>query len=370
MVMKRFFPILAAAALLFSCSRDPRIVMVAGTYTDTGSEGLYSFAFNQQTAEAVLLDSCSTVNPSYLTFSRDGRRLYAVSELNSGNAAVYALAFDPQTGAFSNLNTQLTEGTSPCYIAANGKMAVTANYGGSLSVFPLARDGSLKPVSAVFSGSTGGPDPVRQVVPHVHCVEFSKDGKHLYASDFSADRLLCFDVIKNGSALKPATADDGQQLIVKVAPDSGPRHLIFDRKGTHAYLLGELSGQITVFDAAGGRLTARQSADADPYDGRGSADLHLSPDGRFLYASNRLIGDGIAIFAVDSRTGELTPAGYQETGRHPRHFNITPNGEYLLCACRDDDRIEIYRRDKKSGLLAPSGKSIPLRKPVCVQFAR
>lgn len=349
-------------------SNDLRLVV--GTYTDAGSEGLYSYSFNQRTGEAAALDSCKAVNPSYLTVSENGKFIYAVSELGSGNAAVYALRFDRESGAFSNINTVLTEGSDPCYVSTNGKIVVTANYGGSLSVIQLAGDGGLKSLKAIFNGSTGGPDTLRQSTPHVHCAVFSPDGKHLYASDFSADRLLCFDVIKRGKELKPSTASDGQQLIAKVSPDYGPRHIIFDRKGRHAYLIGELSGAVTVFDVENGVLTPKQTVDADPFDGRGSADIHLSPDGRFLYASNRLKGDGIAVFKVDQATGTLTEAGYVETGIHPRHFNITPNGKFLLCACRDDNEIQIYSLDKKSGMPAFTGKSIPLSKPVCVQFVR
>ena len=365
--MKRISLIIMAVALLTACGGD-ELKIVVGTYTDAGSYGLYSLSFDTRSGEARLLDSCQTINPSYLTFSRNGKHIYAVSELGSSNAAVYALRFDKRSGAFTPVNTTLAGGTDPCYISTNGKIVVTADYGGTLSVYPIASGGGLKSVKNVFNGSTGGPDSLRQSEPHIHCAEFSHDGKRLFVSDFSADRILCFDV-KRGRRVRPSVAEDGQQLVVSVAPDSGPRHIVFDRKGRHAYVIGELSGAITVFDVEDNMLTARQTIDADPYDGRGSADIHISPDGRYLYASNRLKGDGIAIFGIDPRSGELTEAGYQHTGSHPRHFNITPDGRYLLCACRDDNAIEIYERDRTSGLLTPTGRSIRLSKPVCVQFA-
>ena len=109
-----------------------------------------------------------------------------------------------------------------------------------------------------------------------------------------------------------------------------------------------------------------QISDLEMYMQSGSAHILLSPDGRFLYASNRLEHEGIAIFAVNPTNGQLTPAGYQLTGRHPRHFALTPNGHYLLAACRDSNCIEIYLRDTDTGALAPTGKSIPLSKPVFV----
>lgn len=366
---KNIIAVMFIASILPSCGNND-LRLVVGTYTDGGSEGLYSFSFNQQTGESAALDSCKAANPSYLTISRDGRHIYAVSELGSGNAAVHAISFDRQGGSMTEINTVLAGGPDPCYISTNGKMVVTANYGGSLSVIRLAKDGSLKGLKSLFNGSTGGPDTLRQSVPHIHCAVFSPDGKHLYASDFSADRLLCFDVVKRGKELRPSTAPDGQQLIAKVSPDYGPRHIVFDRKGRHAYLIGELSGTVTVFDVDNGVLTPKQTVDADPYDGRGSADIHLGPDGKFLYVSNRLKGDGISVFKVDKASGRLSGAGYCETGRHPRHFNITPNGRFLLCACRDENEIQIYSIDKKSGMPAYTGKSIPLSKPVCVQFVQ
>lgn len=369
--MKKNLFTIATAAMLLSCSHDSEIRMVVGTYTNSGSTGLYSFSFNEDTCEFAILDSCRTVNPSYLTFSADGKIVYAVSELDEGGGAAASFSFDRQSGSFTEINRQATEGASPCYISTNGKIVVTANYnGGSLSVFSLADDGSLQPVKALFSGSVGGPDAERQEAPHVHCAEFSVDGKYLYASDFSADRVLCFDVVNDGNDVIPSMSEEGELTIAKVVPDYGPRHIIFDREGKHAYIIGELSGFVTVFDVVDGKLVSKQVIDADPFDGRGSSDIHLSPDGRFLYASNRLKGDGIAVFSVDADSGELTMAGYTKTGIHPRHFNITPNGKFLLCACRDTDAIEIYSINKHNGQLTYTGKNITLKKPVCVQFVK
>ena len=110
-----------------------------------------------------------------------------------------------------------------------------------------------------------------------------------------------------------------------------------------------------------------QTVCADSLHARGCADIHLSPDGKFLYASVRLQNDGIAIFKVDS-DGTLTNAGYQPTGIHPRNFNITPNGKFLLVACRDSGCIQIFRRNVRTGLLSDTGRTIVLDKPVCIVF--
>ena len=134
------------------------------------------------------------------------------------------------------------------------------------------------------------------------------------------------------------------------------------------YLITELSGEVIVLLNNGAEFHELQRIQSDTLKAKGSADIHLSPDGRFLYASNRLKGDGIAVFKVSEEDGTLTKVGYQSTGLHPRHFNLTPNGKFLLVACRDTDEIQIYKRDKLTGLLEDTGKRIKMPKPVCVQF--
>ncbi len=337
--------------------------MLVGTYTNGTSKGIYSFRFNQETGTVTPLDSVEIPNPSYLIPSEDGKFVYAVSEMNDSTAALNALAFDRETGELRLLNTELTLGADPCYVSTNGKEVLTANYsGGSLSIFPLRKDGTIAPVDTLFEGTASGPDTIRQITPHIHCAVFSPDGKYIFATDFSADRILRFvlhpkDIVPHLSA---ETTD--------IAADSGPRHLIFSPNGKFAYLINELSGKVIAFSYDDGKLEQIQSINADTVAARGSGDIHLSPDGKYLYASNRLKADGIAIFAVNAENDTLAKVGYQLTDIHPRHFNITPNGKYLLVACRDSNTIQVYERDENTGLLKDMEKDIIVDKPVCVQF--
>lgn len=333
-------------------------VMLVGTYTDSSSKGIYSYQFDQNTGEAKALDVLEMRNPSYLTISADGRIAYAVSETNDEQASLNIVSLN-KDGSMRLLDTAATEGADPCYVDQNGQIALTANYsGGSMSVFNLK--GTKSTLTTKFSGATGGPDLSRQDTPHVHCACFTPDGKYVLATDFSADRILSFrlagqKVIANGVA-----AD--------VSADSGPRHIVFSRDGRFAYLMSELSGKVTVFRYAKGRLQTLQEIVSDSVGARGGADIHLSPDGRFLYSSNRLKAEGLTIFSVDSKIGLLTRIGYQPTGAHPRQFNISPNGRYLLCCCRDSDKIQVFRRDIQTGMLTDTYQDIPVSKAVCVQF--
>ena len=254
-------------------------------------------------------------------------------------------------------------------------MAVTANYtGGSLSLFPLDEQGHPQPLDTLFMGQTNLHDPVRQEAPHVHCAHFAPDGRYLFATDFSSDRLLRFRVqiepqaAGKAETCKPSRLLSNPEVAATLPEGSGPRHLTFSPDARHAYLITELSGMVHVFDyqPESGALTLKQTIETDSVHARGSAHIQLSPDGRFLYATNRLEHEGVALFAVNPDNGLLTPAGYQLTGRHTRHFNLTPNGRYLLVACRDSHAIEIYLRNPDTGALTPTGKSIPLSKPVYV----
>ena len=151
---------------------------------------------------------------------------------------------------------------------------------------------------------------------------------------------------------------------------TGPRHFDFHPNGLYFYLLGELSGEVIVYDYNMGDLKQKQTIFADSVGARGSADIHVSPNGRFLYASNRLQEDGIAVFSIDPQDGTLTKIGYQPTAKHPRNFAITPNGKFLLVASRDDNVIQVFSVDKKTGLLQDSNQDISIDKPVCIKFAK
>lgn len=342
---------------------ENELTMLVGTYTSGSSKGIYTFRFNQETGVATPLSETVVSNPSYLTLSDDGKYVYAVSEQNDSTAAINAFSFDKEKGTLRLLNSRKTEGADPCYVATDGKKVLTANYsGGSMSVFPLRPDGSLAPLDTLFLGAATGTDKARQATPHVHCTAFSPDGNYIFATDFSADRLLKYAVHAKEDTPRPLSET------VEIAPGSGPRHLIFNNDGKFAYLINELSGKVIAFSYADGRLNEIQTITADTVGARGSADIHLSPDGKYLYASNRLEADGIAIFAVDATNGTLAKVAYQLTGIHPRNFTITPNGKFLLVACRDSNAIQVFERDPVTGLLTNVQKDINVDKSVCIRL--
>ena len=361
--MKNISLLLVLLCVLSACAHksapqsDNELVMLVGTISGKGGNGLYSYRFNQENGESVLLDSLALDNPTF--FSLNGEKVYAITENNDMDDALCCVNLNKENGHMVVQNSQVAGCAGPCYVDCRGNMAVTAHYaGGALVKYTLDGEGNVADATIAHLGSVIGTHP-NQKSAHVHCSMFSQDGRYLFMTDFSADRVLQFAV--------------GDELVlvdsVNVRPNSGPRHITFSPDGRFAYVIGELSGEVTAFRFDNERLEKIQTIMSDTVDAQGSADIHVTRDGRFLYASNRLKADGLAIFSIDRKTGMLNKVGYQLTGIHPRNFVITPNDKYVLVACRDSNVIQVYERNVETGLLSDVKKDIVLDKPVCVRFA-
>lgn len=341
------------------------LVFMTGSYSSQNEEGVKIFTFSQEDAGYAYKSGISGIpNPSFLSELTANNIIYSVAEGGGDDSYIYSLKYRPDSMTLAIAGHDKTLGSSPCFVMADWKrgMAFTANYsGGSLSVFGVDGSGNVARQKVLnFEGR--GVHPSRQEKPHVHSVYYSPDSTRIWACDLGTDRIR---VIR---------ADDftytGEEDIV--LPDgSGPRHICFHSSGKYAYVITELSGDVVVLDIKdGGMAEIIQTVKADTVGGEGSADIHLSPDGRFLYASCRLKADGLAVFRVSAETGKIERTGYCLTGKHPRNFAITPNGRYILVACRDENAIEIYSVDKDTGMPVDTGKRIPAKAPVCVRWIK
>ncbi len=343
--------------------------MLVGTYTtDSKSDGIYSLHFDQSSGKARIISSAKIGNPSFLRISKDARRIYSVSEYNSPTASANITAFNPETGTFgttiSAAASQTGKGAEdPCNIWSDDRFAVTANYtGGSLSVFAISGDKLDLRQHILFQklrpSSTA----------HIHCALPTPDEKFLMVTDLGNDCIYRFTINPQADAGNDLPFLTDRRIVYNGPQGWGPRHFTFSKDGQFMYLINELGGTIVVLRYVNGNLLPIQSLMAEETPAHGSADIHLSPDGHYLYTSHRLKNDGIAIYKVNKATGLLTKKGYQQTARHPRNFAITPNGKYLLVASRDNNCIEIYRRNRHTGLLENTRQDIILPKPVCIQF--
>ncbi len=244
-----------------------------------------------------------------------------------------------------------------------------ANYSsGNLSVYPLKADGSIGDSLQTIQHTGGSVDATRQKSPHVHAVVLSPDEKYLMADDLGTDKVYEYVYQPNSKKpLKPAA-----KPTVAVDPASGPRHLVFTKDAKHAYLAQEISAKIRAFNYANGKLTSIQNINMETPDFKGvngAADIHLSPDENFLYASNRGEANDLVVYKVNKTTGKLTFVQRQSTfGNAPRNFAIDPTGTFLLVANQNTDDIYTFKINKTTGKLTRIGSKLEISRPVCLKF--
>jgi len=344
--------------------------LLTGTYTGGRSTGIYVYTFDSGSGTARLVDSVATPNPSYLEVAPNGHDVYAVNENDNGQ--VKAFSFNAANGHLQLLNEQASEGRNPCYITVDktGKWVFAGNYSsGTLAELPIRTDGTVGPASYTAAHQGGGPNKDRQEGPHVHATVLAPDNQWLFVPDLGIDTLKAYSFNARTGAVRPS-----KDHSVKLPDGAGPRHFVFHPNGRWAYLVQELGGRVTVFSYSKGRLKNLQTISTLPKDFTGSftsADIHVSPDGRFLYASNRDASNTIAIFRVNQQNGQLTAIGHQSTlGRTPRNFNFDPSGNYLLVANQNSNDVVIFRVDRRTGLLHDTGKRIEVGNPVCLKWIR
>nr|WP_232519207.1 lactonase family protein [Caballeronia insecticola] len=361
--------------------------LLIGTYTAGGkSEGIYVYRFDTGNGELSRIASAQTVNPSYLVVSRDRNYVYAVNELPGDNGpasqrgGISAFRFDRASGQLSFLNRVSADGNDPCYLALSpdGKYLLTANYsvasnpGGSFAVFPIASDGHVGTSVLTVHHEGGGPVKGRQDNSHVHSTVFSPDGKYLFAQDLGVDKVFAYRYTPDPSASSRGLFGPTEARYTPIKPGSGPRHLIFDESGKHAYLTTELNASVLVFDYRDGQLTPVQTVSmiAPGFRGKiGGGAVHLSPDGRFLYATNRGDANELVSFAVDPGTGRLKLLKrYPTLGKTPREFAIDPSGRWLVVGNQESDSAYFFRRDPTTGELASDPKRLSIGSPVDFKF--
>lgn len=347
--------------------------LLIGTYTNGTSKGIYVYKFNAQKGTVVLEQVAEGVkDPSYLAVSADKRFVYAVNEShNPKGDSVSAFKFDSHSGKLTYLNKISTFGTDPCYVSVdkNNKNLFVANYSsGNLSVYSLKANGSIGDSLQTIQHTGGSVDANRQKSPHVHAVVLSPDEKYLMADDLGTDKVYEYSYQPNTKLpLKPAA-----QPTVAVKAGAGPRHLVFSSDAKHAYLVQEIGALVTVFNYSGGKLKALQTVSMETTDFKGvngAADIHLSPDGKFLYASNRGEANDLVVYKVNKTTGKLSFVQRQSTfGNAPRNFAIDPSGNFLMVANQNTDDIYTFKINKREGKVTPVGEKLVISHPVYLKF--
>jgi 6-phosphogluconolactonase len=314
------------------------------------------------------------VNPSWLTFDEREQILYAVNEEDEGR--VSAFARDAATGELRLLNDQRSHGAAPCYVSLDpsSRFILVANYsGGTVAVLPVTADGQLEAATCVIhhQGSSIRPE---QEGAHPHMIRPSVDGRFVLVTDLGTDQVLVYRLDPGTGQLVP---NEQGTAVVSEHPGAGPRHFAFALRGRTVYVINELNSTVTVYDYTPerGELQARQVVSTlpdgvdGPAIGNSCAHIAVSPDGRFVYGSNRG-HDSIAIWEVEDANGELRPVGHESTrGKTPRGFSLDPTGSWLLVANQESDTIVSFRRDPGSGRLTAVGPVTQTPSPVAFLFS-
>ncbi|SIP98228.1 lactonase family protein [Maribacter ulvicola] len=359
------FTLIVGLVILNSCkveeSKNEEVLFV-GTYTDNGSEGIYRFNLNLDTGELTNKSLAAKIkNPSYIAFSPDRNSLYAVSEVdnykeNDGSITTFSV----KDTSLVYVEEQSTYGAHPCFVGVSddGKLVAAANYtGGNVAVYHTLENGNLKPAPQIIDHKVL--DTTRNA--HAHMSSFLNG--ELIVSDLGLDRIKKYKV-SDGNFVP------SEQKELVVAEGAGPRHFVTSKNEEFLYVINELNSTITMFQKEEGRYNIGTTYETVASDFKGEsycADLHLSPDGKFLYGTNR--GENtVVIFKVSETTGKLELVGRESVkGDWPRNFTIDPTGKYVLVANQRSNNIVVFNRDAKNGTLSFVSQ-VDLSSPVCLKF--
>ncbi|MDQ6529344.1 lactonase family protein [Flavobacterium sp. LHD-85] len=369
--MKKIYLVLFSALSLTAVKAQNKFNLLVGTYTNTcQSNGIYVYEFDASTGDYKLKSSSeSVVSPSYLSVSADNKFIYAVNE-NGTQSTVSSFSYDSQTGKISLINKNDALGADPCHLINDDKNVIAANYsGGSIVVFKKNPDGSITEKQQLIQHEGKGPNVARQEKAHVHMVMFSPDKKFVLSNDLGLDKVFIYKY--NPTSKNEILTLKGS---VDVKPGSGPRHLTFSKDGKFVYLVQELDGTLTTlsWDKTGSLKVVAETSilPKDFKGGTGAAAIKLSPDGNFLYVTDRVDANAISVYKI-LKTGALELVEQQSTlGKGPRDFAIDPTGNYLLVGHQYTNDIVIFKRDNATGKIVDTGRRIQMCSPVGLVFTK
>lgn len=376
---KKNFLLLFFMVLAICATAQKSYVFIGSYNAGKNTPGIYVYELDTLSGQLKEVSVVKNIrNSSFLTLSPNGQFVIACTETQTANAgSITSFAFDSINGKLTWVDSQKSGGENPVYVSSDmsGRWLINANYtGGSASVFRINEEGKINPAIQVINYTDSSINKSRQSKSHIHSAVFSPDSKYAFFPDLGADkiRIYKFDTLRN------EPFQNGPTHFTKTFPGSGPRHIIFNSKGNIAYCIEEMGGAVDVYSFKKGILKPIQrlmmhsenSENNSPkrlpsYSG---ADIHLSPDGRFLYASNREPQNNIAIFSV-KKNGKLKAIGLDSTyGVHPRIFSIDPTGKFLIVANQMSDNIVVLKRDMSTGMLKTTGEEIKVESPSCVKI--
>lgn len=340
-----------------------------------GDEGaIHAYQLNTETAELKLVHrTTGAEHPFFLALSPDRKFLYSIyapgefSGANDEQISAYEITGKP--GELKLLNRQSSKGKASCYLEvdATGKTIMVSNYtSGSVAALPIKADGSLgEPTSFIEHKRPADADS--KVVSHAHCIVVSPDNKFALVADLGLDQVITYQLDAAKAKLSPA-----KPPFVKTSLGNGPRHLTFDPQGKRVYVINELKNSVTFFDynAETGSVTEKQTISTLPTDFKEKsycADVKITPNGKFLYGTNRG-HHSIAMYRI-AEDGKLSLIGFEPSlGDGPQNLVITPDGKLVLCANMPGNTVAVFKIDQETGALKSAGKPISIPSPSCIRI--
>ena len=348
-----------------------KTLLFIGSFTDKKpGKGIHVYEFDEDSGKTSLTYFVDSItNTSFLKLSSNGRFLYSVVDSQMKyNGKIAAFKVDITNSKIDLLNMQDCGGINPAHLELDktGSYLVNSNYSnGSLSLFKILKDGSLGKNRQVLQFKDSSIIKKRQEASHIHSSNFSPENDYIFAHDLGADKIRSFQFNISNEKLQ-------SQQVIKTKLGSGPRHFVFHPNGKFGYGINELSGKINSFKYDNGNLVFIE--DYLSYQHKQeiyrAADIHISADGNFLYASNRGPKENsIVVFSINKNNGKLRFVGHTSTfGNHPRNFAISPTGKFLLVANQFSNTIVIFSRDFKTGKLTKLPNEIRVNSPSSLQM--
>ena len=392
--MKYALNLLYAIALVISITQQSfsqktkMMDLLVGTFTE---DGMQVYEFNTETGDAKLRSKLIMPGAIYMVMLKDNKHVYTVSE-EKNEGFVNAFEFNAESGEFKFINKVSSKGSSPSTITTdeNEAYAFVSHFGsGNVTVHPLQKDGKIGEAVQVIQHTGSSVHPQRQDRARAHSTEFTPDHRYLMVGDLGIDKIMLYKLTSNKTEpLAPAPTP-----FVNEKVGGGTRLVIVHPNKKFIYSIQEITADVTAYSYHDGILTALQTitmVSPETGDVGSAADIKISPDGKFLYASNRGDVNELVVYAIDLKTGKLELRGRQSTlGRMPRYFVIDPTGNYVLVSnmggsgkrsgapgstqsgppsAEVPNAIVIFKRDKATGLLTDTGKKIDVAKPGFTMF--
>lgn len=338
--------------------------MFVSSGTAENKAGIFVYSLNVENQEIELRHRSKQVAASsYLTIHPQKPLLYSVA---SGKLSGFSI--DKKDGSLSLINAQPSGGRGPCYVSIDktGKWALVANYsGGNIALFPIADDGSVGEAKQVINHEGSSVNQDRQKAPHPHMITTSPDNKFVLVPDLGADKIFVYGFDAEKGLLRV-----NDFPYVKANPGAGPRHLEFHPNKNFCYVINELNATVTAYkwDPDGGALTEIQTAGTLPTDFKEfnkSADIHLTGNGQYLYATNRG-HNSLALFKVQADGSLLAGGQYPSGGDFPRNFLILSNTQ-LIAANRNTGNLVLFDIHAETGALKLQKKIGDIPSAQCIK---